>query len=142
MMNDNVNHPKHYMGVFADLECILFTRQMSFDLGNAFKYIWRAGDKDDITQDLEKAIWYLRDAMSNGYCCDLSSYIPFIKSSSLPDWKISALCYILCGHIQLAFNEINAILKKKQFSELKEVTYSDEPDGSRHIDSPSVDERA
>jgi Protein of unknwon function (DUF3310) len=33
---------------------------MTFNLGNALKYIWRADMKDGTT-DLEKAIWYLRD---------------------------------------------------------------------------------
>jgi hypothetical protein len=33
---------------------------MTFCLGNAIKYIWRAGLKsDDPDQDLAKAIWYL-----------------------------------------------------------------------------------
>ncbi len=33
---------------------------MNFNLGNAMKYIWRAGLKDsDPTQDLQKARWYV-----------------------------------------------------------------------------------
>ena len=34
---------------------------MGFNLGNAFKYIYRCDLKDDAIEDLEKAIWYLRD---------------------------------------------------------------------------------
>ena len=44
---DNVNHPTHYKPSFRmrQLECIDITRCLSFDLGNAFKYVWRAGRK-------------------------------------------------------------------------------------------------
>jgi len=33
---------------------------MGFNLGNAIKYIWRAGEKDpDAIKDLKKAKWYI-----------------------------------------------------------------------------------
>lgn len=31
----------------------------TFNVGNAMKYLWRAGLKDDEAQDLEKARWYI-----------------------------------------------------------------------------------
>jgi len=34
---------------------------MNFNLGNAMKYIWRAGSKDSLIEDLKKARWYLDD---------------------------------------------------------------------------------
>lgn len=61
---DAVNHPKHYAGYPATVECIDITRHLSFDLGNAVKYVWRAGKKGDKAQaieDLKKAKWYLND---------------------------------------------------------------------------------
>ena len=60
-MTDNVNHPKHYTSHPSGIECIQITRHMGFNLGNAFKYIWRAGLKDNAVEDLEKALWYIRD---------------------------------------------------------------------------------
>ena len=33
---------------------------MTFNLGNAIKYIWRAGEKGDAVQDLEKSVWYVQ----------------------------------------------------------------------------------
>ncbi len=33
---------------------------LGFCLGNAVKYICRAGRKEDKKQDLEKALWYLK----------------------------------------------------------------------------------
>lgn len=58
--NDPVNHPKHYTSHPSGVECIEVTQHMNFCLGNALKYIWRADDKGDPVQDLEKAVWYLR----------------------------------------------------------------------------------
>lgn len=59
---DLVNHPPHYKSHPSGVECIEITRHMNFCLGNAIKYIWRAGLKsDDTVTDLEKAIFYLRE---------------------------------------------------------------------------------
>lgn len=63
---DNVNHPQHYIEGFAcrPVECIDITRGLPFSMGNAFKYVWRAGKKGDAVkakEDLDKARWYLRD---------------------------------------------------------------------------------
>lgn len=47
----------HYSGDGA--ECIDFARHMTFNLGNAFKYVWRLGRKDDESQEISKALDYL-----------------------------------------------------------------------------------
>lgn len=57
--NDPVNHPPHYTAHPSGIECIQVTEHMNFCLGNAVKYIWRAGEKGDAVQDLEKARWYI-----------------------------------------------------------------------------------
>lgn len=60
---DMVNHPTHYTTHPAfPGEAWDYTRHMSFALGNAFKYLWRAGTKDNMFQDLEKARWYINHA--------------------------------------------------------------------------------
>mgnify|MGYP001582241425 CR=1 FL=1 len=60
LMNDPVNHPKHYKEHPSGVECIEITEHFNFCLGNAIKYIWRAGLKDDkVMQDLRKARWYI-----------------------------------------------------------------------------------
>ena len=61
--HDPVNHPKHYTSDPSGVECIEITRHSNFNIGNALKYLWRAGLKDgnsDI-QDLKKAVWYIQD---------------------------------------------------------------------------------
>lgn len=59
MAYDLVKHPAHYTTHPSGVECIQITEYMNFCLGNAMKYIWRAGLKGDAVQDLEKAKWYL-----------------------------------------------------------------------------------
>jgi hypothetical protein len=58
---DAVNKPKHYLSHPSGVECIQITEHMGFCLGNAMKYIWRAGEKDQEKEieDLEKGAWYL-----------------------------------------------------------------------------------
>lgn len=60
---DQVNHPPHYISDPSGVECIQITRHRNFNIGNAFKYLWRAGLKDEskTIQDLEKAIFYIQD---------------------------------------------------------------------------------
>ena len=60
MTHDPVNHPKHYTEHPSGVECIQVTEHMNFCLGNAVKYIWRAGLKsNDPAEDLRKARWYI-----------------------------------------------------------------------------------
>lgn len=56
---DLVNKPPHYNSHPSGVECIEITEHMNFCLGNATKYIWRAGLKNDDIEDLKKARWYL-----------------------------------------------------------------------------------
>lgn len=66
-MNDNVNHPQHYCQHPSGVECITITEHYNFCIGNAIKYLWRAGLKQDSSmsdsqkqvEDLHKAIWYI-----------------------------------------------------------------------------------
>jgi len=56
---DMVNEPPHYKAHASGVECIQITEHMSFCLGNAVKYIWRADEKGNAIEDLEKARWYI-----------------------------------------------------------------------------------
>lgn len=63
--HDDVHHPKHYTSHPSGVECIEVTEHFNFCLGNAIKYIWRAGLKgEDAVQDLQKAIWYVQREIS------------------------------------------------------------------------------
>ena len=63
-MKEQVEHPKHYNEHPSGIECIEVVRHMNFNLGNAMKYIWRAGLKNDAVEDLKKAIFYLNDEIN------------------------------------------------------------------------------
>tara|TARA_R110000764_G_scaffold504_3_gene1910 strand:+ start:4682 stop:4900 length:219 start_codon:yes stop_codon:yes gene_type:complete len=58
-----VNHPTHYTSHPSGIEAIEVTRHMNFNIGNAMKYLWRAGIKNEDAhiQDLEKALFYVKD---------------------------------------------------------------------------------
>lgn len=64
--NDNVNHPAHYTSDPSGIECIQITRWRNFNIGNALKYLFRHGLKDEnaAIQDLKKAIWYIQDEIN------------------------------------------------------------------------------
>jgi len=68
MSQDNINHPAHYNSSRAicecgrTIECIDITRHMSFNIGNAVKYLWRFLYKNGL-EDLKKARWYLDDCI-------------------------------------------------------------------------------
>ena len=69
VLNDfnSVNHPGHYQSDYVcpkcerPVEAIDICRYMNFNLGNVLKYIWRAGKKGNTVEDLEKAVWYLKN---------------------------------------------------------------------------------
>lgn len=69
---DMVNHPKHYTSDPSGVEAIEITRHRNFNVGNAIKYLWRAGLKEDANkdmlekqvEDLRKAVFYINDEIT------------------------------------------------------------------------------
>ena len=68
---DRVNHPAYYKDP-SGIECIDVARHRDFNIGNALKYLWRAGfkqeegisDIDKQIEDLKKAIFYINDEIA------------------------------------------------------------------------------
>lgn len=68
MKKDNINHPSHYTSHPSGIECIDIAEHHDFCIGNAIKYLWRAGlksedgisKKEKQIEDLKKAIWYIK----------------------------------------------------------------------------------
>lgn len=58
---DVVNHPSHYTDGKIEVIDFIEDKKLGFCLGNAVKYISRAGkkNKDKEVEDLQKAIWYI-----------------------------------------------------------------------------------
>lgn len=62
MSKEKVNHPSHYLKDSGhEVIDVIESWDLNFSLGNAIKYIARAGrkDKDLNIQDLKKASWYI-----------------------------------------------------------------------------------
>lgn len=59
-MSDIVNHPSHYNSGTIEVITFIDDQQLGFSLGNAVKYICRAGKKQDKLTDLQKALWYIQ----------------------------------------------------------------------------------
>ncbi len=61
MKVERVNHPAHYNAHPSGIEAIVILRHV----GNAIKYLWRAGHKSkDPIEDLKKARWYIDDEIA------------------------------------------------------------------------------
>lgn len=61
---DLVNFPPHYQGNKFEVIDIIDDFGLSFNTGNAIKYILRADKKGNKKQDLLKAIWYLEHELN------------------------------------------------------------------------------
>ena len=112
---DNVNHPKHYTSDPSGIECIDITRHRNFNVGNAIKYLWRAGlkidsDKSYINkqiEDLEKAVWYIVDEIHRlgGRCTVKTDSI----NTCLPIDNESIIEAVLNYHIKIDNREISIL---------------------------------
>lgn len=82
MVNDPVNHPSHYAQ--GKYECIDIIEELgaNYHIGNAMKYLWRAGKKDPnkTIEDLEKAVWYI------------NRYIEYLKKQPKEESNKKRLC--------------------------------------------------
>ena len=60
-MNDPINRPAHYTDGKIEVIDYIEDKKLGFCLGNAIKYISRAGKKDPSKEieDLGKAVWYI-----------------------------------------------------------------------------------
>ena len=119
-MNDNINHPAHYTGVTAGIECIDVARYLNFRLGNALKYVWRAGKKGGCAlelEDLKKALWYLQDSIQNGYndfdkCDHVAEEITQIVTRDEDTLKANVLRNIAAQRVLAAANGVRQMIEE------------------------------
>lgn len=120
-MDDEVNHPKHYTGHKADVECIMFTELLPSLAANAFKYVWRCDDKGNQTEDLEKALWYLNraaeiDIDNRGFGRRLRHLVlEIIESSDFDEWHKLVLSKIIRGYYASAYDDISDLIGKPRY---------------------------
>lgn len=77
---EHVDHPKHYGQHPSGVECIDLAEVLSFNIGSAFKYVYRRSSKANTVQDLEKARWYIVREIER-----LASFskVPFIQGAKI-----------------------------------------------------------
>ena len=65
-MTDMVNHPDHYTDGGIETIDFIEAKKLPYHLGNAVKYISRAGKKEPekTADDLKKAVWYINRYIS------------------------------------------------------------------------------
>lgn len=107
MAYDAVKHPAHYVnGRKFEPKDVIRDWRLNFNLGSALKYIARAGRKDDIVQDLEKAREYLTfeiDAIK----ADRAEKIPSVCPESADyQQKAYALYNSMACHISKAMDRL------------------------------------
>jgi len=119
-----VNHPKHYNTDPSGVECIDIARHLSFDIGSAFKYIFRAGKKDlsgDILdsaiKDLKKSVWYIADERAN--------FLEWTGDHYLYDPLLKAVIKSRKGHIRQAligfYNQDLSVVRKYVLLEIERL---------------------
>lgn len=113
--NNIVTHPSHYTDGKIEVIDFIIDKKLGFSLGNAVKYISRAGKKfkDKTLEDLFKACWYV-----NHKILELAAFQIFSEQDST--YALEA--------IKGYDNEIEAIeeFKDKLLALLEENNYIDE----------------
>lgn len=148
---DNVNHPKHYTSDPSGIECIDITRHRNFNIGNAIKYLWRAGlkidaDKSSINkqiEDLEKAVWYIVDEIHRlgGRCTvktDLINTCLPIDNESIIDAALNYKMKVADNDVTIlglsnGNNNIRAEINDRLKTILLDLAYNTESDGQTKL---------
>lgn len=105
--------PEHYRKFPQGIgdECIKFVRLLPFSQGNAGKYLYRAGNKGYLKQDLKKALWYVNDALESSNSYSLSE--EFLQLVNPASTTRSRLFFLLISNNLLTLkNEIEEIIEK------------------------------
>ena len=132
----NVDHPRHYNAHKSGVECIALVEPLGFCVGNAVKYVWRAGLKCSPrseptvwspgspatesllakSEDLEKAAWYLRRATApKSYATSPSVYLLDLVLAHEPEGSLlgDVLRMLFSeGHLNNFFVRVNGALER------------------------------
>ena len=100
---DLINHPPHYTAIPLgfNAECIEYARHMTYPQGAAFKYLYRAGSKGDLLEDLGKCVWYVVDALHHELYRSVAHLTPSVHPTLTTRSRI--------GHMIL-HGQLNAVL--------------------------------
>lgn len=85
MKKEKINHPKHYNNHPSGVEAIEIIRSFSFNLGNTFKYVFRRNDKENYIEDLNKALFYVKDEIEFRKNREVGFFSRIARDLQLPD---------------------------------------------------------
>jgi hypothetical protein len=119
----SVEHPTHYGGKNNPYEHIkvVETWGLGYHLGNATKYLARAGKKGDTKEDLEKALWYLTRAQEAGIIRGPASKAFLMSPRSvaeawgLPNKLVIVLENACFGGIGLAIRQLQEFISDGEY---------------------------
>lgn len=92
---ESVNHPAHYNQGSIEVIALIHDWGLGFNLGNAVKYLSRCKFKGNPVEDVEKAVWYLQDALDmlgvfgTGMLYSGGAPHKWIYSDILDDWNLT-----------------------------------------------------
>ena len=149
--NDQINHPKHYTSNPSGIECIDITRHKNFNIGNAIKYLWRAGLKEDKDrklidkqiEDFNKAVWYIVDEIHRlgGRCIvktdSINTCLP-IDNESIIDAALNYKMKVADNDVTIlglsnGNNNIRAEINDRLKTILLDLAYNTESDGQTKL---------
>ena len=116
-MTDNINHPTHYTGRDIGYECIAITKYQYFCAGNVIKYLWRYKDKGNPPEDLKKARWYTREAVTrheHTYTTSTSGIILHKLIQSTTGLERVAWCGILTSDWHTVIKALDEMIRKAE----------------------------
>ena len=98
-MSSNSKGPDYYRRGSIQVWDFIRDQGLSFHLGNAIKYICRAGYKDSKVEDLKKAIHYLQNELEHAVQLDESTAVrrEGVQKQVSPDPWADALVTYLTG---------------------------------------------
>lgn len=121
---DMVNKPPHYKDA-SGIECKEITchRKMPFSLGNAIKYLYRAGSKGDLLEDLKKAEWYLRVAYLNDERVPKAVEVRLLEVAAHRGTAVAgrALNAISLHEVAAAYREVKSEIEKLEAGNEKDI---------------------
>jgi len=101
-MNDIINHPSHYTDGNIEVIDYIEDKGFGYHLGNAIKYISRAGkkDPDKEIEDLQKAMWYIARYIKLRTEHRENDDIPMWKGEEIVRCKDCRYCYYADNRVE------------------------------------------
>ena len=124
---DTVQNPKHYTTHPSGIECEEISSMLCSPLGQAFQYVFRRKQKGTEKQDLEKAVWWLKQKIEDIENCPEHCISQYVNLPEDVDSKLNVLVTSEYGDSESVMDfywQLNlAIMSLCTASEKRAITY-------------------